>query len=225
MIRRPPRSTLFPYTTLFRSPAVLVGKHVTVARGNRTPRRREMQVKPRPHVYVAGFTPIEAGMRQDNFSSTHQQRNERDRGQPVSHANHQRVAIVRPRRHRNHGSSTCRPINRGRRRTHKKYPPQSPMDWNSTSGREKSLMIFFRPRGHPLLGAGGNIRSSLNSQSPNFRGTSQASTSSSYRRDPHFIAKYFRNSFAGRYRAFAGTTYASKPISLAPYTCACPGAL
>src|SRR3712207_8587418 len=25
MIRRPPRSTLFPYTTLFRSPAVLVG--------------------------------------------------------------------------------------------------------------------------------------------------------------------------------------------------------
>src|SRR2546430_15829367 len=25
MIRRPPRSTLFPYTTLFRSPAVVVG--------------------------------------------------------------------------------------------------------------------------------------------------------------------------------------------------------
>ena len=25
MIRRPPRSTLFPYTTLFRSPAVVIG--------------------------------------------------------------------------------------------------------------------------------------------------------------------------------------------------------
>src|SRR3989449_1172060 len=31
MIRRPPRSTLFPYTTLFRSPAVGVAASVTVA--------------------------------------------------------------------------------------------------------------------------------------------------------------------------------------------------
>src|SRR2546422_6196558 len=30
MIRRPPRSTLFPYTTLFRSPAVLVGEREAV---------------------------------------------------------------------------------------------------------------------------------------------------------------------------------------------------
>src|SRR5688572_31646766 len=28
MIRRPPRSTLFPYTTLFRSPRGLLGRHV-----------------------------------------------------------------------------------------------------------------------------------------------------------------------------------------------------
>src|SRR5258708_20091764 len=28
MIRRPPRSTLFPYTTLFRSPALTRGRHV-----------------------------------------------------------------------------------------------------------------------------------------------------------------------------------------------------
>src|SRR5260370_10928251 len=27
MIRRPPRSTLFPYTTLFRSPAMAAGRH------------------------------------------------------------------------------------------------------------------------------------------------------------------------------------------------------
>src|SRR5256885_12123764 len=30
MIRRPPRSTLFPYTTLFRSVGAAVGKHVGV---------------------------------------------------------------------------------------------------------------------------------------------------------------------------------------------------
>src|SRR3712207_7042527 len=33
MIRRPPRSTLFPYTPLFRSPAGLLGAAVTVAAG------------------------------------------------------------------------------------------------------------------------------------------------------------------------------------------------
>src|SRR5258708_20897407 len=31
MIRRPPRSTLFPYTTLFRSPAVHLPKHGVLA--------------------------------------------------------------------------------------------------------------------------------------------------------------------------------------------------
>src|SRR2546422_8636969 len=35
MIRRPPRSTLFPYTTLFRSPARAVGDFATVAGGHR----------------------------------------------------------------------------------------------------------------------------------------------------------------------------------------------
>src|SRR3989442_7836508 len=34
MIRRPPRSTLFPYTTLFRSPQVPGGRRVHVARGH-----------------------------------------------------------------------------------------------------------------------------------------------------------------------------------------------
>src|SRR5437588_9247068 len=32
MIRRPPRSTLFPYTTLFRSAAAVVGAHSSKAR-------------------------------------------------------------------------------------------------------------------------------------------------------------------------------------------------
>src|SRR3712207_7169969 len=34
MIRRPPRSTLFPYTTLFRSPLVLTDGRVLVAGGS-----------------------------------------------------------------------------------------------------------------------------------------------------------------------------------------------
>src|SRR3712207_6957588 len=34
MIRRPPRSTLFPYTTLFRSGRVLLGLHALVGRGS-----------------------------------------------------------------------------------------------------------------------------------------------------------------------------------------------
>src|SRR2546422_10323449 len=37
MIRRPPRSTLFPYTTLFRS-SVDVGRWIDIARGRRFPR-------------------------------------------------------------------------------------------------------------------------------------------------------------------------------------------
>src|SRR3712207_7256783 len=34
MIRRPPRSTLFPYTTLFRSATGVYGTHVVAVRGN-----------------------------------------------------------------------------------------------------------------------------------------------------------------------------------------------
>src|ERR1041385_742792 len=36
MIRRPPRSPLFPYTTLFRSPAERLGAHVSTQGGVRT---------------------------------------------------------------------------------------------------------------------------------------------------------------------------------------------
>src|SRR2546421_6986796 len=38
MIRRPPRSTLFPYTTLFRSPSQSDAQHGQSARGSRLPR-------------------------------------------------------------------------------------------------------------------------------------------------------------------------------------------
>src|SRR2546430_8655759 len=39
MIRRPPRSTLFPYTTLFRSRGGLVGQHVVIPGHGRVPRQ------------------------------------------------------------------------------------------------------------------------------------------------------------------------------------------
>src|SRR2546422_8148304 len=40
MIRRPPRSTLFPYTTLFRSGRRARGRSASAGRSRRTPRRR-----------------------------------------------------------------------------------------------------------------------------------------------------------------------------------------
>src|SRR3712207_7297519 len=43
MIRRPPRSTLFPYTTLFRSEAAVPGDVVHAAGGQPAERRREQQ--------------------------------------------------------------------------------------------------------------------------------------------------------------------------------------
>src|SRR2546422_5278039 len=51
MIRRPPRSTLFPYTTLFRSPAGLprVLELEVAARSNRSSARRFGARQARPH--------------------------------------------------------------------------------------------------------------------------------------------------------------------------------
>src|SRR5258708_9718541 len=49
MIRRPPRSTLFPYTTLFRSPALDQGVEVKKA-GNRKEGYYEPPEQDRPHV-------------------------------------------------------------------------------------------------------------------------------------------------------------------------------
>src|SRR5438105_8426973 len=59
MIRRPPSSTLFPYTTLFRSHGILE-PHVSLeARGRRSPRRRiklETTGSVRPHRNRAEFS-------------------------------------------------------------------------------------------------------------------------------------------------------------------------
>src|SRR5256885_5125984 len=47
MIRRPPRSTLFPYTSLFRSPQQQV-QPVETARGGRSARRLRVPIVPPP---------------------------------------------------------------------------------------------------------------------------------------------------------------------------------
>src|SRR5438309_5631717 len=63
MIRRPPRSTLFPYTTLFRSwPEEALVAGVNTGAGNRLPRRRPRGsgVPATPPVAV---TPLPRGLR------------------------------------------------------------------------------------------------------------------------------------------------------------------
>src|SRR2546422_3634231 len=47
MIRRPPRSTLFPYTTLFRSGSRPSGRGVAAPREQRAARRRAQRLGPR----------------------------------------------------------------------------------------------------------------------------------------------------------------------------------
>src|SRR3712207_7236925 len=59
MIRRPPRSTLFPYTTLFRSVVVagldVVGQRELQHRGLRRGDPREVDRPRQPHVGVVGM--------------------------------------------------------------------------------------------------------------------------------------------------------------------------
>src|SRR2546422_6077662 len=57
MIRRPPRSTLFPYTTLFRSPALAL--EVVLRRGDPC-RRQVAQVVPAQRVVGADRLPVDA---------------------------------------------------------------------------------------------------------------------------------------------------------------------
>src|SRR5258708_14982520 len=53
MIRRPPRSTLFPYTTLFRSPHPRFPRHGADRHSRHRARRR-----PVPELHAAAFRPV-----------------------------------------------------------------------------------------------------------------------------------------------------------------------
>src|SRR2546427_5311903 len=54
MIRRPPRSTLFPYTTLFRSPTGAIGERAGGARGGATVVLRGTHARARKIVSLMG---------------------------------------------------------------------------------------------------------------------------------------------------------------------------
>src|SRR3712207_7426908 len=76
MIRRPPRSTLFPYTTLFRSAEVLVRRHEGAAqqrrrRGDAEPRRRDGRD---PHRAGLAVTPLQVAHRSEEHTSELQSR-------------------------------------------------------------------------------------------------------------------------------------------------------
>src|SRR5258708_28902012 len=64
MIRRPPRSTLFPYTTLFRSPQHLV-------RPRQPPTRRQLAIHPRTchHAIHRHAGMFEGGLRSEEHTS------------------------------------------------------------------------------------------------------------------------------------------------------------
>src|SRR3989442_7207172 len=62
MIRRPPRSTLFPYTTLFRSP--LSAAKQKIARGRR---RRQVSEEQRHDLFPSRSRPRERAIDEDQF--------------------------------------------------------------------------------------------------------------------------------------------------------------
>src|SRR2546422_2073526 len=83
MIRRPPRSTLFPYTTLFRSRRLSQGK-ILHAGGRRTTPGKRMAQLCRPHARVPQFEisslsdhhgfALELGVRSEEHTSELQSR-------------------------------------------------------------------------------------------------------------------------------------------------------
>src|SRR2546430_17311420 len=88
MIRRPPRSTLFPYTTLFRShPPLLLDHHGVQERGHREPgeQRGVFHWVPRPIAAPAELhvRPPHAEADPDRQEQPRQERPLADRDEPV----------------------------------------------------------------------------------------------------------------------------------------------
>jgi len=73
------------------APSVLIGKHVAIAGGDGGSRGWKRQFEQRRTEYVAGFTPIEARVRKENFYSADEQGEEGQGGDPMSDANERRV--------------------------------------------------------------------------------------------------------------------------------------
>src|SRR5277367_6665985 len=74
------------------APAVLVREDVAVAGGDQTARGGDVESKERCGQVVAGFAPVEARMRDDEFSAGDEQSEEAECGDPVSDADEERMA-------------------------------------------------------------------------------------------------------------------------------------
>src|SRR5690349_22923464 len=74
MIRRPPRSTLFPYTTLFRSTATLASTAASVTRSSPSTRSTAGRLTASPGVPVSFSTSITSPSRSEEHTSELQSR-------------------------------------------------------------------------------------------------------------------------------------------------------
>src|SRR2546427_8303262 len=73
MIRRPPRSTLFPYTTLFRSEELTFDHVVPIAKGGRKTWENIVTACWRCNNKKSGRTPEEADRKSTRLNSSHSQ--------------------------------------------------------------------------------------------------------------------------------------------------------
>ena len=73
------------------APAVLVRQYVTVAGMYDRARRWNRDREQRPHIHIAGLSPIEPRVRDENFDSGNNQGQESQRGEPVRNANQERM--------------------------------------------------------------------------------------------------------------------------------------
>src|SRR5215813_12890008 len=90
------------------APAVLIRQHIAVAGRHGIPRGRDRQLEERRSQYVAGFTPIESRVRDDDLDPAYQQGKEAQRGDPVSNADDRGVPRLSRRGGQGPNGSICR---------------------------------------------------------------------------------------------------------------------
>src|ERR1700733_2196387 len=73
------------------TPAILIGKHVTIPGGNAGARGWNRDCEQGASIYVAGLSPIKAWVRDQNFHSGHEQGEKGQHSKPVRDANQERV--------------------------------------------------------------------------------------------------------------------------------------
>src|SRR2546422_4963380 len=95
MIRRPPRSTLFPYTTLFRSLRVALEQPAARGRGPFLERRRMAQGKARSEEHTSELQSrlhLVCRLLLEKKKTTHTENHTRDK-RTLNHHNHTRLSL------------------------------------------------------------------------------------------------------------------------------------